>query len=93
MRALTPRQERFLELYLDGPNRTHSNATKCAGLAGYRWPGKQGPRLLTMPPVAARVDAWWKAFDARERRAEARRIAHCLAMHPGSGHRRACREK
>ena len=47
-RPLTPRQARFVESFL---NEAKFNASKAAALAGYRWPGKQGPRLLRFPNV------------------------------------------
>ena len=58
---LTDRQTRFVELYVSGPRGVAHNATRAAEAAGYAWPAKQGPRLMTFPGVAAvmraRVDA------------------------------------
>ena len=60
-RVLTDRQRRFVDLYVrpegeDGGD----NATRAAGEAGYAWPAKQGPRLLTFPAVG---DAIWERFS------------------------------
>jgi hypothetical protein len=55
-RPLTDRQGQFVELYTSGPRGVQLNATRAAEAAGYAWPGKQGPRLLTFPGVAERVE-------------------------------------
>jgi phage terminase small subunit len=49
---MTDRQRRFLEALLTGPRGVRSNATRAAEAAGYAWPGKQGPRLMTTPAIA-----------------------------------------
>ena len=54
--SLTDRQEAFVELYISGPRAVQFNATRAAEAAGYAWPGKQGPRLLTFPPVAKIIE-------------------------------------
>ena len=54
--SLTDRQEAFVELYISGPRGVQFNATRAAEAAGYAWPGKQGPRLLTFPEVAELVE-------------------------------------
>jgi hypothetical protein len=69
----------FVEVYwYDG------RATRAASRAGYAWPGKQGPRLASMPPIRAAVDALralsrWNDEHARWQReqefeAECRRL-------------------
>jgi hypothetical protein len=74
--SLTERQARFVALYLDGP---HRGATRAAAAAGYAWPAKQGPRLLTFPAVAAVVREG-REPQRREREAEfQRRLAERLA--------------
>ena len=55
-RPLTGRQKAFVELYISGPRGVQLNATRAAEAAGYAWPGKQGPRLLTFPEVAEIVE-------------------------------------
>jgi len=57
MRTLTERQSRFVELFLHGPDGVRLIATQAARAAGYAWPAKQGPRLLTIPHVLAAVEA------------------------------------
>lgn len=37
------------------------NATRAAEAAGYKWPGKQGPRLLGFPRVNEAVEAAFAA--------------------------------
>jgi phage terminase small subunit len=61
--ALTERQRRFVELYVSGPPAVEGCATRAAAAAGYRWPGKQGPRLRTFPAVD---DAIWERHRATE---------------------------
>lgn len=58
---MTVRQRAFLAAYLAG---SWWNATAAARQAGYAWLSKQGPRLLTMPAIAAAV------AEERRRRAE-----------------------
>lgn len=50
-RRLTAKQGRFIDLYLEGPQGIQSNATRSAEAAGYRWPDKQGSRLMAFPHV------------------------------------------
>ena len=57
MSTLTKRQSRFVELFLHGPHGVRLIATQAARAAGYAWPAKQGPRLLTFPHVLAAIDA------------------------------------
>ena len=57
MSTLTERQSRFVELFLHGPDGVRLVATQAARAAGYAWPAKQGPRLLTFPHVVAAIDA------------------------------------
>ncbi len=57
MSTLTERQSRFVELYLHGPDRVRLVATQAARAAGYAWPAKQGPRLMTFPHVLAAIEA------------------------------------
>ena len=52
---MTDRQRRFLEALLSGPRSVRSNATRAAEAAGYAWPGKQGPRLMTHPEIAEAI--------------------------------------
>jgi phage terminase small subunit len=52
---MTDRQRRFLEALLCGPRGVRSNATRAAEAAGYAWPGKQGPRLMTHPAIAEAI--------------------------------------
>jgi phage terminase small subunit len=56
LRPLTDRQERFVELYVSGHPPVRFNASRSAEAAGYRWPGKQGPRLMAFPAVAWHVE-------------------------------------
>ena len=53
---MTERRARFVEAYISGPRGIQFNATRAAEAAGYRWPGKQGPRLMTFPNVNAAVE-------------------------------------
>ena len=64
---MTDRQRAFLDAYLADPRR---NATRAAAAAGYAWPDKQGPRLLSMrvPGEAIRAEL---ARRVAELRAEA----------------------
>ena len=50
----TPRQRQFVALYL---GKAKGNATLAATMAGYRWPGVAGPRLLTDGRIAVLVEA------------------------------------
>ena len=60
---LTDRQRHFIRAFLDmTPDGGRLVATRAARIAGYAWPGKQGPRLLTMPVVAAELE---RRFAAR----------------------------
>lgn len=52
---MTDRQRLFLEALLTGPRGVRSNATRAAEAAGYAWPGKQGPRLMTHPAIAEAI--------------------------------------
>lgn len=54
------RQARFMELYVSGPAGIRFNATRAAEAAGYAWPAKQGPRLLSFPGIAWQVAAMFK---------------------------------
>ena len=56
-RVFTERQSRFVEHFLHGPDGVRLVATQAARAAGYAWPAKQGPRLLTFPHVLAAIDA------------------------------------
>jgi phage terminase small subunit len=67
MRALTERQARFVERFLYGQGRTRFNATRAAQEAGYAWPDKQGPRLLSFPHVKAVVDSGFAEILRRVR--------------------------
>ena len=58
---MTERQARFVEAFLSGPDRVRYNATRAAEAVGYRWPGKQGPRLLSFPHVNEAVEAGFAA--------------------------------
>jgi hypothetical protein len=58
---LTPRQARFVEAYIVGDGGRGMNATRAAEAAGYRWPSKQGPRLMTFPAVAEAIRAAMRA--------------------------------
>src|SRR4051794_35147293 len=53
---LTDRQRDFVAAYCD-PARGRGNASEAARRAGYRWPGKVGPRLTQMPAIAAAIRA------------------------------------
>ena len=59
-KGLNRRRVRFAELYVFGPPPVRFNATRAAAAVGYAWPGKQGPRLLTVPGVAWLVDVIFK---------------------------------
>lgn len=77
-RPLTRRQWRFIDAFLDRGSGAFLNATQAARLAGYAWPEKQGPRLLTMPAVHKWVEIRFKlqylaARDERGRLVPARR--------------------
>jgi hypothetical protein len=63
---MTERQRQFVEALLFGPPGVRYIATRAAEVVGYRWPGKQGPRLLTFPAVNAAVEAGFAAFLAAE---------------------------
>lgn len=54
---MTDRRATFIELYVSGEPPIRFNATRSAEAAGYTWPAKQGPRLMTIPEVAERVEA------------------------------------
>src|SRR4051812_43668306 len=54
---MTERPAAFVELCVPGEPPIRSNATRAAGAAGFAWAGKQGPRLMTIPEVAERVEA------------------------------------
>lgn len=55
IKSLTKRQAAFVKWYLmPGPTQFH--ATRSARLAGYRWPSKQGSRLLTYPAIATMLE-------------------------------------
>lgn len=58
---MTERQQRFVEAFLDRSSAGYLCATRAAAVAGYAWPGKQGPRLMTMPEVAEAVEREFKA--------------------------------
>lgn len=67
MTTLTERQRRFVEAYAGSG--MHCNVTKAARIAGYVWPGKQGPRLLRFPAVGAEIDYRLAAYVAELRAA------------------------
>jgi hypothetical protein len=50
------RQQRFIQAFLHGPLRDRYNATRAARAAGYFWPGKQGPRLMTYPYIVNQIE-------------------------------------
>lgn len=52
---MTDRQLRFLEALLAGPRGGRSNETRAAEAAGYVWPGKRCPRLMTHPAIAEAI--------------------------------------
>jgi hypothetical protein len=58
MPDLTDRQAAFVRAFLTPgpPGSAYLCATRSAAAVGYAWPGKQGPRLMTMPHVAAAVE-------------------------------------
>jgi hypothetical protein len=58
MPDLTDRQAAFVRAFLTPgpPGSAFLCATRAAAAVGYAWPGKQGPRLMTMPHVAAAVE-------------------------------------
>jgi hypothetical protein len=86
---MTERQERFVEAFLSAPRGVRYNATRAAEAVGYRWPGKQGPRLLTSPGVREAVDTGFAAETARaERECQARRQAEQRARGPRGPYRR-----
>jgi phage terminase small subunit len=66
-RLLTPRQSDFVALYLSGPKGVRFNATRAAEAAGYAWPDKQGPRLLTFRNVDAEVERRFAPILSRAR--------------------------
>ena len=41
-------------------------ATRAAAMAGYAWPGKSGPRLMTVPEVRAAVEAGFAVMMRRD---------------------------
>lgn len=57
----TDRRAAFVELYVSGEPPVRSHATRAAEAAGFARPAKQGPRLLTVPEVAERVEALFLA--------------------------------
>lgn len=59
---MTDRRRRFIDAFLARGTRAFLNATHAAEAAGYRWPDKQGPRLLTVPEVRAEVEARFRAM-------------------------------
>jgi phage terminase small subunit len=60
-RGLSERQERFVDAYLTrGPG--FLCATRAARLAGYAWPDKQGPRLLSFPHVSEAVETRFRGM-------------------------------
>ena len=59
---MTERQARFVEAYISGPRGVQFNATRAAEAAGYAWPGKQGPRLMTFPDVNEAVEVRFSAI-------------------------------
>jgi hypothetical protein len=74
-RRLTDRQARFVKAYLFGGGRGGFSATRAAEAAGYAWPAKQGPRLLTFPAVNEAIEAAFRAvypeaFDLNPRMQE-----------------------
>ena len=54
---MTDRQRAFVAAYLTRGTRAYLCATRAAAAADYRWPDKQGSRLMTFPIVKAAIDA------------------------------------
>lgn len=52
--GLTTKEKLFVEYYL---GESFYNATDAARRAGYKWPNKQGPRLLVKVGIKAAIDA------------------------------------
>lgn len=55
LKSLTDMQSRFVAAFL-APGPTYLNATRSARAAGYRWPGKLGPRTLNKAHVRRIID-------------------------------------
>jgi len=62
---MTPMQERFVEALLSDDREIRHCATRAAQRAGYKWPDKQGPRLMTFPQVAAAIEAGFERMMRR----------------------------
>jgi hypothetical protein len=61
------RQQRFIQAFLHGPLQDRYNATRAARAAGYFWPGKQGPRLMTYPYILNQIELGFQVQLARAR--------------------------
>lgn len=76
LKSLTHRQASFVKWFLmPGPTQFH--ATRSARLAGYRWPSKQGSRLLTYPTIARLLE-----FGVNLMAAEPITCPHCGGIVP-----------
>lgn len=91
--TLTPRQAEFVRRFHDqGDRRTYCHATNAAAAAGYRWPGKQGPRLMTFPVVKAEIDRQLDEYVRAMRAARKAALLEAYAdLHQGSALARAIR--
>lgn len=76
--VLTDRQKRFIEHYLMAPICERYNATRAARAAGYAWPGKQGPRLMSVLVIAETIEARFVATLAEQGREDEREQARWL---------------
>jgi hypothetical protein len=74
---LTARQRQFIELFFDRSSRGYLCATRAAALAGFTHPGKQGPRLTTMPHVRRLLEERFE-IEARRAMAGAARARRCM---------------
>ena len=54
---MTMRQRLFVAAYLDPKSPSWLNATRAAQRARYRWPDKQGPRLMQHVEVRGAIEA------------------------------------
>ena len=64
---MTHRQRQFIDAYLYSPDRhARYNATKAAEAAGYAWPAKQGPRLMTFRSVAIPLNREYRKQSMKE---------------------------
>jgi hypothetical protein len=58
----TEGHSRFIDRLLHVPAEVRLVATRAAQAAGYPWPQKQGPRLMTFPCVAEAIETGFTAF-------------------------------